>query len=639
MPSTPDRVFRLAGRLVSPRLRPLQALVVRAFDDDPGRDPDPLGEPAVTDDEGRFAITFTAAEAGGRGEGAPEVFVRVSRTEDEGGAPVLESSPVRVEGDHLDLGTIEVRLGEPVPDDSGMGGTGPLHDVQDVHSPSVHGRTPRGLLSVPRSPSYRGRFGRLFRRLAPLNEPPDEQFEALAGTMFEPGADTWTGEPDPDLDNPGLPAGYTYFGQFVDHDVTFDPTSSLQRANDPNALENFRTPRFDLDSLYGRGPHDAPYLYQPGGLRFAIGRIAGGEADCLRSSPTLPDGATDADRRRSRRALIGDPRNDENLVVNQLHLAVLKYHNAVVDELEDRGDVPDERLFDEAARVVRWHYQWAVVHDFLPRIAGADVVGSLFSHETYPVYQGGQERLAKLRTTNLQFYRWKNEPWMPVEFSVAAYRFGHTMIRPAYAVNDGSGQVDIFSPRGDADELADLRGFRERPAGRQVAWERFFPFADGDAAKLQASRRMDTRLAPGLRDLPFERHLRSLAARNLLRGKALGLPSGQDVAVAMGMPPELVLGRDRMGLDGPLADAFGHRTPLWYYVLQEASELGDGERLGPVGGRIVAEVLVGLLLGDPNSFLASPDMWEPKAGEHGATEDGVFAVPDLLRHGGAPITG
>jgi hypothetical protein len=626
--------YTLRGRLVDGGGTPLGDLRVSALDHDPGRPPDPLGD-AETGDDGRFEITFPPSKAGGRGEGAPEPFLRVFAADaDDEAPPLTQTEPVRMQGQDHDFGDVTVEPdagGEPLPDDSGMGGAGPLHDVQHAHTPSVHGRTPRGLHAVPRSPFYEGRFGRLFRRLPPLNEPPNEAFEDLADTMFG-GA---TG------DNEAIPSGYTYFGQFVDHDITFDPTSKLQSENDPNALENFRTPRFDLDSLYGRGPLDAPFMYRDE-LRFLLGKTEDDEDDCPRVGPPLPSGTDPVSVRRSRRAILGDPRNDENIIVNQLHLALLKYHNRVVDDLD--GTVPDERLFDEACRTVRWHYQWAVVHDFLRRLVGDDIVESLFSErEAYPVYkkQDGRKKLpqARLRETHLEFYGWQNQPWMPVEFAVAAYRFGHSQVRPDYRLNDTTPPIPIFSRGGDANEFGDLRGFRERPRFWEIAWERFFEFPEGDASKRQPSRRIDTTLAPGLSELPFARVVRSLATRNLLRGKALGLPAGQAVATAMGIPPDLILGRDDMGLAGDLADRFGDRTPLWYYVLKEAEVVAGGEKLGPVGGRIVAEVLVGLLLGDPNSYLASPDMWKPKKDEFGASDDGTFTVPDLLRHAGMKITG
>src|SRR2546423_15182979 len=174
-----------------------------------------------------------------------------------------------------------------------------------------HGAELRGLNAVSRSPLFEGRFGRMFRNLPPLL-PDDKDLEALAHQMVEPEP---TGEEDPSGDNPDIPAGFTYFGQFVDHDLTFDPTSQLQRDNDPDALVDFRTPRFDLDSVYGRGPDDLPYLYESNGKKFILGRSLTGSLfdknvrDVPRSNPVIGE----------KRAIIGDPRNDENVIISQLH--------------------------------------------------------------------------------------------------------------------------------------------------------------------------------------------------------------------------------------------------------------------------------------------------------------------------------
>lgn len=210
-----------------------------------------------------------------------------------------------------------------------------------------------------------------------------------------------------------------------------------------------------------------------------------------------------------RRALIGDPRNDENIVVSQLHLAFMKFHNAVVDAL---AGTADGDLFDEACRVVRWHYQWVVVHDFLRRIVGGDVVDDILAGtgDTYAIATGTGARHAALPKVGLRFYRYRRRPYMPVEFSAAAYRFGHSMIRPFYDLNTVVGGVSIFSTD-DQSELSDLRGFRERPARWEIEWDRFFPFPG--ATGLQHSRLIDSALAPGLDRLPpnLDPHGTSLA--------------------------------------------------------------------------------------------------------------------------------
>jgi hypothetical protein len=401
------------------------------------------------------------------------------------------------------------------------------------------------------------------------------------------------------------------------------------------------------------------------------------------------------------RALIGDPRNDENLIVSQLHLAIIRYHNAMVDQLI-RDHVPRHQLFAEAQRIVRWHYQWLVINDFLRKIAGSPVVDNILRTSPsvgaaaddpapgrYVVWTNNAAQTVTMPTVDLKFFHWKNQPFIPVEFAVAAYRFGHSMVRIDYTLNGGGVEdIPIFSTAADA--KGDLRGFRVRPAGREIEWSRFFTFhPESDALmakqKFEPARTIDTVLSKGLQVLPdvviggpdtddpelvghveLDRH--SLAARNLLRGKALGLPTGQAVARAMAIPEHLILTHtdlrtalkdqqarlsrlsDEQRADVPgrfltltdqkierLVAAFGDGMPLWYYILLEAQTRNAGLALGPVGGRIVAEVLIGLLAGDPSSYLRVRPAWRPEAGRFGARADGTFAMADLLRFAGVKI--
>lgn len=495
-------------------------------------------------------------------------------------------------------------------------------------SQRFHGsEPPRGLEDVPSSPLFQGRFGRMFRNLPPF-DPEKDLLQKLAAVMVEPKAPPRSdGNGADPLDNRDIPAGFTYLGQFIDHDITFDPNSNLQRRNDPDALVDFRTPRFDLDSVYGRGPNDEPFLYHPDGIRLRIGKNGAGEDDLPRTSPGegLP-----------RRALIGDPRNDENVIVSQIQLAVLKFHNAVVDRLEQGGGSAD--LFDRARAEVRWHYQWIVIHDFLATIAGSAIIDDILSSESYDVLSAGAPVVVTTPHVRRKFFNWQNSPYMPVEFSVAAYRFGHSMVRPEYELNKVVKDKPIFSPDPNAGEFDDLRGFRERPPQWVIEWHRFFSFPDQDVSELQHSRLLDTKLAPGLSTLPpgvvaTDDPHKALGERNLLRGKALGLPTGQDVAHAMGLPDDLILRGDSIGLSGDIAP-FADRTPLWFYVLKEAEVLNEGKHLGPVGGRIVAEVLIGLLEGDPKSYLSVRPEWKPTLP---AAQSGNFTMSDLLLLAGVTV--
>jgi len=464
---------------------------------------------------------------------------------------------------------------------------------------------PRGQEGVPLSALHEGRFGRMFRDPRPL-DPGIDAINALVRLVKESGS-------APAGDNTKIPAGYTYLGQFVDHDITFDPLSVLQKDNDPDAIVDFRTPRFDLDSLYGSGPDGEPFMYEwssPSnrGVKLLVGRNPNsGEFDI----PDLP-------RNQQARALIGDPRNDENIIVSQLQLLFIRFHNKVVDRVRTNQKLAGPDLFREAQRITRWHYQWIVVHDFLQRVVGKEMAESVLR----PGDAGA--------TTDLQFFRGENNPFMPVEFSGAAYRFGHSMVRAAYDLNDVVTGVPIFADADKPGPLEHLGGFRRLPAAWTIDWSHFFKTSA--KAKPQLSRKIDTSVSAPLHKLPpgLDKDRHALAQLNLRRGRALGLPSGQDVAEAMGFIPPLSaaeLGLDKVDLPPPGRAALQRATPLWFYILREAAVQGGGERLGRVGGRIVAEVLVGLLAGDPQSYLSRKPAWTPILPS--ATK-GDFTMPDLV---------
>ncbi len=411
--------------------------------------------------------------------------------------------------------------------------------------------------------------------------------------------------------NTDVPAGFTYLGQFIDHDITFDPMSKLEPPSDPHTLVNFRTPRLDLDSVYGAGPRDQPYLYDWDESERGTKLLVGENVVDLSLPLEQRLAAKDLPRNQQGRALIGDPRNDEHAIISQLHLLFIRFHNAVVDHLRKTED--EQGLFEKAQELVRWHYQWVVVHDFLPRIVG--------------------RRMAAAALSRRKHFRWKREPFIPVEFSGAAYRFGHSMARARYQLRrDAPKTIPLF------DGLAGLDRLRE---DQRLHWDRFFDFrsAGHDVKLPQYSLRVDTSLTAPLFKLPEGKG--ALAELNLLRGRALKLPSGQAVATRMRVG---VLNEGDLNLDaGALGTSHAvlrRSTPLWYYILCEAPTTPAveavnlaGSHLGPVGGRIVAEVLVGLIQGDPTSYLNAKSPWEPGAlGDLGA--DQKFTMIDLVTFAG-----
>ncbi len=346
-----------------------------------------------------------------------------------------------------------------------------------------------------------------------------------------------------------VPAGFTFFAQFIDHDITLDPVSRLDRPADPSSLRNFRSPNLDLDCVYGGGPDVTPYLYRSDGKLVIQRRRERRDGPWFDDLPRM--GRTNV-------AIIGDPRNDENLFVSQLQLAFLKFHNRVLDDLPN-GD------FERARDTVVHYYHRAIVEDLLPRILDGRQLADI-CHNGLRYYAGA------LKTEH---------PCMPVEFSVAAYRFGHSQVRDRYHVNDRHLDVDLF----------DQGGFM-RPR-TYVDWRYMFEF-DGERAP-QYARRIDTRLPAALMNLPARvaANPSSLAQRNLLRGRVFRLPSGQSVARRMAADGVIDVG-EVLEPDEATRRSGMKDTPLWYYVLQEAGESG-GDRLGPVGSRIVGEVLVGLI--------------------------------------------
>jgi len=469
--------------------------------------------------------------------------------------------------------------------------------------------------------------------------------------------------------NSTIPPVHTYLGQFIDHDLTAntDRQNGVGHVTDedlhPEApavvvdkVRNLRLPALNLDSVYGDGPAiggeqtEAADLYD--GILLKVGSVALEakpgtrpitgvriplEADLTRDLPRDGQGA----------AVVGDGRNDENLIIAQLHTAFLRFHNAAVAWVrtyeQDHHD-DDKAVFERARQLVRWHYQWLVVNDYLATVALPGVVDEV-------VTKG-----------NKLFEKRDGEVYMPLEFSVAAFRFGHTMVRGVYDYNRNFGRpgrnlqsapfflLFAFTGRGGFFGSTDVL-----PFNWVIEWDRFVEhdprFPDHFARKI------DTRLAPPLFDMANEVQglgdttpqeinvrdvLRRLAVRNLLRGYQLSLPTGQAVAGALGLSP---LTSDELQLDNSTAvnaalsgGGFLERTPLWYYVLKEAEVRAGGNSLGELGSRIVVETIVGQVRYDPGSYLAHPGGWSPEQGVLLPDGRPVLSMKDFFRFAGVMPT-
>lgn len=474
--------------------------------------------------------------------------------------------------------------------------------------------------------------------------------------------------------DPTLPAGYTYLGQFVDHDMTLDKAElDLGTTMNIPGLLSQRSPTLDLDSLYGRGPVDSPQWYEDDGVHLRRGTPANFESPkAAQPGFDLPRwgaaGANLAEPVPARRARIPDTRNDENLAVAQVHAAFIRFHNRVVDEilLEAAPGTP-QQVFERARGLVTRHYQWMLRTDYLPRMADPSLVDTVYAKGRSWFEPEGE-----------------GPATMPVEFSGAAFRLGHSMIRTGYSWNRhfnaaaAQAQGPIRSghlfrlfrfsgtsgtmlptdlPPGSPEDLAELE--RANPVGDVLPanwvadFTRLFDLRRFGASFTPASSDMnfamaiDTQIVDPLKALPIgsfggvgEPDLamkRSLAFRNLARGRMLGLPSGQQLADALKLPAlsasqifhghggveipdSLFAGADRYQLET--------NTPLWFYVLREA-EIGGKNRLAGVGAVIVAETFHRAMQASAHSIVTDT-AFRPTLGP--GVSQGRFDMADLLHY-------
>jgi hypothetical protein len=485
--------------------------------------------------------------------------------------------------------------------------------------------------------------------------------------------------------NSTIPPVYTYWGQFIDHDITLntDSNKSVSDITQPDLapltptfvtthLRNGRQPALNLDSVYGDGPTfpggaptEAANMYDGLALKLSdvadnpfipgdhIDPIGDTKRDLFRDQTLVDDPNTpDVD---AAVAVVGDSRNDENLIVAQLHVAFVKFHNAVLAAVSAQPDAPTDpqELFARVRQLTTWHYQWLVAHDYLKTVTMTGVVDK--------VLLGG----------NKVFAPRNGEAYMPLEFSAAGFRFGHSMVRGFYDYNRNFGRKNggpgvvapfatfgqIFAFTGSARALDGSgaaapfsgTGLTTLPFNWVIEWDRFVD--KGSDLPDHFARRIDTQLAPPLFDMLnqisqnqgnfpiiIRELLTRLAVRNLLRGYSLALPTGQAVAEELGITPldpaQLTSG-NTASFNKVLTDGnFETATPLWYYVLKEAEVLANGNSLGPVGSRIVVETLIGQLRADAGSFLNAPDGWSPEQGVLLPDGSPIVSINDLFRFAG-----
>jgi hypothetical protein len=467
------------------------------------------------------------------------------------------------------------------------------------------------------------------------------QLAALSATM---------NEADGAADRNGtIPSAYTYLGQFIDHDITKTETllpalsgkmeTAFRDAQQGRAVSplspvetllvvNRRVPSLNLDSVLSRAaPRDAqgalvldPVSAPPGIPRPDLPPEPD-EMTLLHDLPRNDPSSTNEEL--DRRAKIGDPRNDENLVVAQLHVAFLRAHRRLVHEKglsALKADLELQRL-----------YQSIVVNDFLPTVCDPAIVARV------------------LQKPGTLYRPTRHKPFMPLEFSVAAYRFGHSMVRNQYNYNSIFPNATLAQLFTFTAFSGDNFGLRNTPQNWIIDWRRWLP---NNGQVQNVARVVDTLLAGKLHDLPQHQGVISgdgvniLALRNLVRGYLLRLPTGQAVAeriTASGLLPAgttpitpeqiraVAQAASAEQLAALTAGSFDQRTPLWYYILAEAAHTRQTRgvsHLGPVASVIISETLVQLIRLADDDFLAAKGTWRPAIPTE---EAGKVKLVDLLR--------
>jgi hypothetical protein len=545
---------------------PLTGILVEAYDIDAPQDRRLGG--TLTDANGAFRLTINEVLDE---EDPPEI--RVTAYIDGRSTVVHQTDPFVVDSSPYDLGRLKI-----VPNQSKR--------AVPAYTAALGHQLPEA--SAPANADLP--FNNLFPHLSAYR-PPDELLEHLGepdGPMSERKS-LWA---DDTYDSPNHEAGYTFFAQFLFHDLTYELVRRLSTER-PSSVQGGPS-SLRLHTLYGPGPEMAPHLYAFYDHDYFSGRLLDAPAGTKQDLP----------RNRQGRGLIADPRNDENVVLAQLHLGMVRFHNAMVDHLASSGDA-GTTLFNKARKQVRWHYQWAVVNDFLPRIVKPSQVEAALERDV-----SRQDATVGL----------------PLEVVQGVLRYVYSQVRLQYQLNDEANVALL--PADEHDDTLLRHRSQSIPPRLEVDWARFFDLNDGPT---QPSKLIDTKITPAFLDLSIvddpRPARRSVAVRFFLQGKRAGLPSGEDVARSLGEPATLptTSALRKLGLT---------ETPLLYYILAEAEHQfqdSNEDRLGPVAGRLLADALIRRLRLDPQSYLNAHPNFEPASVVR--DEEDEFDVGQLIAAG------